>query len=100
MGLTGEAGKAWAGARTEGTRWAQNRGWKDRLGTDRLGGRARAISRGLARAGGGGGRALYRWRATTGEERYGEPLLEGSAKGPPGGCSRVGRLQAEQGDLR
>lgn len=55
MGLTGEAGKAWAGARTEGTRWAQNRGWKDRLGTDRLGGRARAISRGLARAGGGGG---------------------------------------------
>lgn len=31
---------------------------------------------------------------------YGEPLLEGSAMGPPGGCSRVGQLQAEQGDLR
>lgn len=55
MGLTGEAGKAWAGVRTEGTRWAQNRGWKDRLGTDRLGGRTRAISRGLARDPGGGG---------------------------------------------
>lgn len=43
-----KAGKAWAGARTEGMRGAQNWNRKDRLGTNRLGGRARAISWGLA----------------------------------------------------
>lgn len=57
-GPTGEAGKTCVVARTEGTRWVQNRGSEARLGTDKQGGRARAISRGLASN--WGDRALYR----------------------------------------